>query len=168
MAEELHQGTGSTRRWVKILLALSLGLNMLIIGAVGGMAISHWNGSMPQPNIRDMSYGLYTRALSPEDRKAIGQALRSEAGTIQENMPRIREQYRALLVALRADRYDKQRVHQLVMDQQKMMLGRQKAGQRLFLEHIDAMSPKARRDFAARLERALKRSARVMRQNSGG
>ena len=137
------------RRRTKILLGVSLGLNMLMIGAAGGM---FFHNDRPD-HIRDAAYGPYTRALSHEDRKAIGTALREEAGSFRQNLPKIRASYAALKTALTADVYDSDLVHRLITEQQALGLKRYKIGERLLLERLDAMSQQERRDFAERLGR---------------
>lgn len=145
---ETKKPTGMRRR-TKVLLAVSLGMNMLVIGAAGGM-LFHKDG----PNhSRDAAYGPYARALSHDDRKAIGKALRDEVGDFRQNMTRIRASYAALRGALTADVYDKELVHRLINEQQISGLKRYQVGQRLLLERLDAMSPQERKDFAKRLER---------------
>ena len=135
------------RRRTKILLAASLGLNMLFIGAAGGMFF-HNEGP---DRIRDAAYGPYTRALSHKDRKAIGVALRKEVGSLRENLPKIRASFAALKAALIAEDYDRELVHGLIIKQQAVGKERYEIGQRLLLERLDAMSPQERRKFANNL-----------------
>jgi len=149
MSGEMMQKPVGMRRRTKILLAASLGLNMLMIGAAGGMFF-HNDGP---DHIRDAAYGPYTRALSHEDRKVIGKALRAEAGGFRDNLPKIRAGFEALKLALTADVYDRDLVHRLIIDQQALGMKRYQIGQRLLLERLDAMSPQARRMFAERLGR---------------
>jgi len=167
MAEEKHTAAAPTNRWVKFVLVVSLGLNMLVVGAVGGMIYTHQDDGNPRPNLRDISYGPYARALSTEDRKAIGVALRREAGTIQQNRPKTEQMFNALFAALKADVYDRNAVHGLVQDQLDIALKRQQIGQRLLLERIDTMTPKERRKFAQRMQRALERGPWAARRDSG-
>jgi len=145
-AEKTQKPVGMRRR-TKILLGVSLGLNMLMIGAAGGMFF-HNDGP---DHIRDAAYGPYTRALSHEDRKAIGVALRAEIGSFRQNLPKIRASYEALKTALTADVYDSELVHGLIIKQQALGMKRYKIGQRLLLERLDAMSPQDRRNFAEHL-----------------
>jgi len=152
MSDESKQRVGGMRRGIKILLAVSLGLNMLVIGAVGGMMYRGGPLAGP-PGARDTAYGPYTRALSHEDRKAIGQSMRHELGDFRQNLPKVRASFAALRTALTAEVYDSDLVHRLVKEQQASGLHRQQAGQRLLLERLDAMSAKERRGFAERLGR---------------
>lgn len=146
--DEMQKPVGMRRR-TKILLGVSLGLNMLMIGAAGGMFF-HNDGP---GHIRDAAYGPYTRALSHKDRKAIGMTLREEAGSARQNLPKIRASYAALKSALMADVYDSELVHRLIIEQQAHGMKRYEIGQRLLLERLDAMSQQERRDFAERLGR---------------
>lgn len=156
MVEEKNIAQVKTARWVKVLLVISLGLNMLVVGAIGGMMFSH-KADGPPPSLRDITYGPYSRALSREDRRKIAAAMRRDAGSFQQNLPKIRETYRALLAALQADDYDKATVHKLIQAQQEMGLKRQKIGLRLLLERLDLMTAEERQQFAHRLQRALRR-----------
>ena len=144
--QEVKQPTGMRRR-TKVLLAASLGLNMLVIGAAGGM-LFHKEGP---DHIRDTAYGPYARALSHDDRKIIGKALRAETGDFRQNRAKVRASYGALRQALTAEVYDRALVHELINQQQANGLKRYQVGQRLLLKRIDAMSPQERKDFAKRL-----------------
>ncbi|WP_457648211.1 periplasmic heavy metal sensor [Profundibacter sp.] len=146
----------SAGRWVKVLLAVSLGLNMLVLGAVGARLYSNRGDALQPHNLRDASYGPYSRALSPQDRKAIGAALHREVGSLRENLPQIRETFQALILALQAEDYDRDAVHGLIAEQQAMGLKRQQVGQRLLLERLDSMTVEERRAFAKRLQRTLR------------
>ncbi|MCF6317390.1 MAG: periplasmic heavy metal sensor [Marinosulfonomonas sp.] len=152
MSDESKQRVGGMGRGMKILLAVSLGLNMLVIGAVGGMMYRGGPMAGP-PGARDTAYGPYTRALSHEDRKAIGQSMRHELGDFHQNLPKAQAAFAALRTALTAEVYDSDLVRRLVKEQQASGMQRQQIGQRLLLERLDAMSAKERREFAERLGR---------------
>ena len=147
----------SIGRWVKVLLAVSLGLNMLVLGAVGATVYNHRRDAQQPRDLREASYGPYSRALSPQDRKIIGEALRREAGSLRQNLPKIKETFQALILALQAEDYDRDAVHGLITEQQAMGLKRQQVGQRLLLERLDSMTVEERRAFAKRLQRTLRR-----------
>ena len=105
------------------------------------------------PGAHDTAYGPYTRALSHEDRKAIGQSMRSELGGFRQNLPKAQAAFAALRPALTAEVYDSDLVHRLVMEQQASGLHRQQVGERVLRERLDAMRTKGRRGFAERLGR---------------
>ncbi len=149
MSDDKTQKPVGMRRRTKILLGVSLGLNMLVIGAAGGL-LFHNDGP---DHFRDAAYGPYTRALSHNDRKVIGVALREEVGSFRQNLPKIRASYSELKSALTADVYDSELVHRLITEQQALGMKRYKIGQRLLLERLDAMSPQERQNFAKHLGR---------------
>lgn len=155
MSVEENQKPVGMRRRTKVLLAVSLGLNMLVIGAVGGMVFH--DGPDRGPGDKDAAFGPYTRALSHQDRKVIGKALRNEIGSFRQNLPKIRAGFAALKEALSADVYDRDLVHQLVKEQEALGLRRHQVGQRLLLERLDAMSQQDRRKFAERLGHGTRR-----------
>jgi len=150
------ENTVSTGRWSKVLLAVSLGLNMLVLGAAGGMIYMHRSDGAMNGGQREASYGPYSRALSQQDRKAIGTALRREVGSLRENLPKIQETFQTLILALQAEEYDRDAVHGLIAEQQALGLKRQQVGQRLLLERLDSMTVEERRAFAKRLQRTLR------------
>lgn len=150
MSDTDKQPKTGMRRSLKILLAVSLGLNMLVIGSIGGMVFHDGSPRGPK-SYKDAAYGPYTRALSHQDRKAIGKALRSEIGDFRQDLPTIRAGFSALKDALSADVYDRDLVHRLIKDQEALGLKRYQVGQRLLLERLDHMSPQERRKFAERL-----------------
>lgn len=154
--QKTTQKSGGMRRRTKVLLAVSLGLNMLVIGAVGGMVFHDGPPRGPHGK-NDAAYGPYTRALSHQDRKAIGKALRNEIGGFKENLPKIRAGFAALKEALNADVYDRDLVHKLVKEQEAIGRKRHQVGQRLLLEHLDAMTQEQRHEFAERLVRRGRR-----------
>lgn len=150
MSDVDKQGSGGMRRSIKILLAVSLALNMLVIGAIGGM-VYHGGPVGIALSERAAAYGPYTRALSHKDRKMIGQAMRVELGDARRNISEIRGGFAVLKAALTADVYDADLVRQLLNDQQTAGLKRYRVGQRLLLERINEMSPQERQTFAERL-----------------
>jgi uncharacterized membrane protein len=150
-----EQTTPPTRGWVKALLALSLALNLLVIGAVGTAIYSFKSGKGPF-EARSANFNHYARALSHQDRKEIGREIRREMKSLRRQTPKTRETYQALRAALMADIYDSQAVHALIKGQHKSGLKRQEIAQRLFLEHLDGMTADQRREFAERLGRGAK------------
>lgn len=160
MTAENSTDAPKTRRWVKILLVLSLAMNLLIIGLVVGVVSERRLGGgddIARVALRDIAYSPYARALSRGDRKIIGEMMRKELGADRENIPKLRENYRDLLQVLRAATYDDAKARRLIDEQQAFVVNRQQLGQRLMLERLNAMTPKQRKQFAKRLERVLAR-----------
>lgn len=161
MTDTTPPETPRTHRWVKILLALSLGLNLLILGMIVGTVAKFRNPdsivAQRALQARDLNYGPYTQALTPADRRAIGRKLRDQSGgEIRAALPELRRGYRELLGLLRSDTFDAESAGRIMSAQQRLGLRRQEIGQRLLLERLSAMSASERAGFADRLERALR------------
>jgi uncharacterized membrane protein len=148
--------------WTRVVLFASLALNLLIVGAIGGMVVRGGPGRMGggefPPPLRDLGYGVFGHALSQDDRRSIGQEMVKHSGDLNANRREIRTRVDGLLTALRADPYDAAQVQQLITQQQAQLLKRQQIGQDLLLDQIGKMSVKDRTEFAKRLERLIRRS----------
>jgi len=146
-------------RWGRLLLFVSLAVNLLIVGMVAGAV--YRNGGPPanraeQPPLRDLGYGPYGRALSQDDRRDIDRAMAKRAGDLNANRDEFRSQIKALLKALRTSPYDGKTVRAIIGSQQERLLQRQDIGRILLLEQIEAMSEDERKKFANRLARSLR------------
>ncbi len=152
--------TPKTGRGVRILLAVSLSLNLLIVGVFVG-AMLRMNGVFAhnrppmQATMRELGYGPYGRALSREDQRAILEAMRDRADDFRLDRREIRAQSETLLKALRASPYRPEVVRAIIESQQARLIDRQIAGKDLLLERIERMSDAERRRYARRLEKVL-------------
>lgn len=141
--------------WIRIVLILSLGLNLAVVGAVGAMALRHGKP------MHDGGYGgPLTRALESEDRRAIGKSLRArfprnDAAKLQEQAA----QEAALLAALRAVPFDPAPVARLMGERQQRVSERVELGQAMLLERLTAMSEARRAAYADRLAEKFARYA---------
>jgi uncharacterized membrane protein len=151
-----------TARWVKVALILSLGLNLLILGIVGGAWLSPDGprGDRIDRAARDMGATPFIRALEPEDRRALFQAIRREEEPLRQNREELRLRFEALLASVRADPFDPWAVESLLQLQRSAATERQMIGERLLVEQLTTMTPEARDAFADRLEAALRRGSR--------
>ena len=144
-----------TPLWLRIIFFLSLALNLL----VAGLVIGHMLGDGPDRRVPrvDRMGGPMTFALSHEDRRAIGDALRKEYRENDRPGHNRDAQYRAFIAALRSDPYDAGQLADLLTDQREDAEERIALGHRLLLERISAMSAPDRAAFADRLEEGLNR-----------
>ena len=142
-------------RWI---LLPSLALNILFLGVFVGNAV----GDRPDHRVPrvDRMGGPMTFALSHEDRREIGKALHREYRKDRPTRAEVREEYNSIVVALRAEPYDRQRLEVIMADQSANATQRILIGQKLLLDRIEEMSAEERRAFATRLEEGLKRSDR--------
>lgn len=145
-------------RWMKVVLVLSLALNLLVIGAIIGAVTSgagKWRGAHGPG-----AAGALTKALSEEDRRAIKRQM------VREFMPQreARQAHRAtmatLLEQLRAPEFDAAAVSASMTQIGAHFQTRFDTGQMLLVERLSAMSAAERAAYADRLEAALTRRKR--------
>lgn len=153
-SENPKQGKG-----LRIALAVSLALNFAVIGLVAG-AMLHDGPGLRTPVVRDLGFGPYTEALSPEDRKALRRQLFERAPEIRETRRMMRDDTKALLALLRADPFDGPAFAARMQDQHSRMEMQSRLGQSLLEDFILAMPAEERHAFADRLERGLRHGAK--------
>ena len=145
------------RGLLRIVLFVSLALNLLVAGAVVG----HFLNDRPDRRVPrvDRMGGPLTFALTHEDRRAIGHALRREYRKDRPSREEIAADYRDVIGALRADPFDATRVQASLDRQLNAATDRIALGQRLLMERIVEMSAEDRAAFADRLEEGVQRMA---------
>ena len=140
---------------LRIALALSVAVNLAVLGLVAGAFLRDGPG-MRSAMVRDLGFGPYTEALSPDDRAALRRALFEKAPDIRENRRMMRDDTEALLVLLRAETFDAQAFRDRMEAQHARMETQLRLGQDLLQAFIIAMPDDDRRAFADRLERGLR------------
>ncbi|SMD00131.1 periplasmic heavy metal sensor [Primorskyibacter flagellatus] len=156
--KEPSDGSGQRRIWLRVLLFVSLAINLLIVGIVcGAMLLKPDHGRRGGP--RDM-VAPYTRALSDADRSALGKRLREGLASRHEERGLLAEDYRAALEILRTEPLDQTALDEVLSRQSERAHQRKLMGQRALSERLAAMSPDERAGFADRLEDALDRLAK--------
>jgi uncharacterized membrane protein len=146
-------------RWMKILLALSLAANLAIAGIVGG-ALLHGARDRAAPEVRDIGFGPFTEALSPEDRRELRRAFMADGDNPREMRRQMRADFGRLLDILRTDPFDETALRTALDQFQLRSQERVDLGARLLQARINAMSPAERAAFADRLEQMLARGPR--------
>ncbi|ARC89116.1 periplasmic heavy metal sensor [Rhodovulum sp. MB263] len=144
------------RNRLSLALGLSLAVNVLLLGLIGGAFLSHRPGGGLSDAVTMRALGPYGRALSDSDRAEIRKALRAEAPRVREERREVRQGFRDMLTALRGDTFDAERIA-MVLDRQGARV-QTHAGmvRQLMLDRLSAMSPEERSAFADRLERVLR------------
>lgn len=145
-------------RRLKIVLAVSLALNLLFVGLIAGAAFRFGGkGGSHGPNLQ--SYGApYMRALPREQRKMMSETLRAE-GLMPSRAER-RRFYQDVLEALRAETFDPASVEAAMINQRDVVSGVQTAAQNAWLKVVSDMSPAERLVYADALEERLERGPR--------
>ena len=146
-----------TPTWMRVALVTSLALNLLVLGIVGGAVLKFGRDGPSRAGFLPGDYGPYSRAMSESDREALRAAYRAEAPRLRENRAAVRQGFRELQDALRADPYDHARVVAVVEAQQARVQDHAALMRGLMLDRVAAMSPEERAAFADRLERVVRR-----------
>lgn len=142
-------------RWMRIVLGLSLALNLAVAGLAIGSAWK-WSRDGGPPRSVDLSLGPLSRALGPEDRRAVIDRLRDEHGQ-RPDFREIRRNGEALAGLLRAEEFDV-RAFAAELDRIRLMAGAfQQAGQDVLVEQIAGMTPQERQALADRFEEQSRR-----------
>lgn len=146
-------------RGLKIALAISLALNLGVAGIVGGTLLGRF-GPPPPPEIRDLGFGPFGQALSPEDRAALRAAFVAEAPDMRGMRREMRADLADFLQALRADPFDPDALRAAFDAQDARARERLDLGQRLLTDRLIAMTGAERLAFADRLQEGLTRGRR--------
>lgn len=140
-------------RWVKIVLGLSLAVNLAIAGVVAGIMLR----GVPMGDGRTgMGYAApYVIALPHEARRAVFRAIRSDE-TLPERGTR-RAQYALMIDALRADPFDSTRVQAILAGQGQAVARIQDVAQGAWLAAVAQMSLPERIAYIEKVEDVLRR-----------
>ncbi len=146
----------STPTWVKVVLALSLALNLAIAGLAAGAWMKGGSKGMP----RDLSFGPFSEALSGDDRRALRNALRDRGTDFRASREAAFVEFSTLLRALRTQPLDQQTLREALAAIEKRNADRLDLGRSLIETRLIEMSDADRLAFADRLEAGLKRPSR--------
>ena len=148
-----------TRRGIKIVLAVSLALNLLVAGLVGGAILGSGGfggGDRDRdPDLRSLGLGPFALALPREERQGLLDRIDREA--LRQDRREIGGALRALQAALRASPFDRDAAEAALRRSRVVAEGIQGRGHALLLDRLDEMSPAQRAELADRLSRALRR-----------
>ncbi|WP_460274945.1 periplasmic heavy metal sensor [Celeribacter sp. ULVN23_4] len=162
--------TGKGVHWSRIVLVVSLALNIAILGIVGG-ALMRWNAGMERARTqqaRDFGFGPFVGALETEDRRSLGRAFAQSAGNPREAREKVGAMFDAMLAALRADDFDADGFEALLSKQQQEFARGQRIGAKLVAKQISEMSVEQRKAYAERLEEFLRNPPRPPHQQGNG
>ncbi len=142
--------------WVKILLGVSLALNLAIIGLAAGV-VTRLGGRPDGP--AGVNYALpYVMALPGDIRREIGSDLRR--GSRDGDLPRRgerRAQYQRMIDVLSVEPFDPAAARAVLMAQSDQTLALQSAAHDAWLARVSQMTAEERADYAARLSDILSR-----------
>ena len=148
-----------TRLWLRIMLVVSLAFNLLIIGAVAGIALK--GGPLKHGprghHMADVAVGPLTRALTAEDRRAIGRQLREQAEDTGWSGQDHRASLEKMVVLLETTPFDPERFASEMETTIYGMQARLAAARVALAEHLAAMPDAERAAYAMRGKEVLDR-----------
>ncbi len=146
--------TARLRPAIRILLLISLALNLVVIGLVAGALVSGRVGDRPRLSFE---LGPFVRALDPEDRRAIIETIRSDPDVRPPSPRERRRKLVEMVQILRTEPFDPAAMEQLLAEQRDQ-------GQRIvsrahsaLVMRLSEVSPAERAAFADRLESETRR-----------
>lgn len=145
--------------WTKVLLVVSLALNLLVAGALIGAALGHGRDDRREREDvpREFMRSPFLGALETEDRRAVGRDLMRAEGTLRENRAELRARFERLLAAIRAEPFDRTAIEAILDEQRAAGARRLELAEEAVLDRLTAMSPAGRAAYADRLDRSLRR-----------
>ncbi|MEL7346035.1 MAG: periplasmic heavy metal sensor [Pseudomonadota bacterium] len=149
----------ATPLWLRIVLVLSLGANLAVIGLVIGSATSPNGPRNPDRIAGDVGAAPFVRALEQEDRKALAADMLRQSGGFRQIRREGRVRAEALFAALRAPEFDRDAVESLLNQQREAAKFRQNAGEAALLDRLEGMSLQQRVAYADRLAAQLRRGS---------
>jgi uncharacterized membrane protein len=145
---------------MKLLLAVSLAINLGVLGMLGGAAL-RGAGDRGRPDVRDIGFGPFTDALSPQDRQELRRAFLQDGGNPRAMRQMMRAEVGTLLQVLRTEPLQEAELRAAFNRLRQRGQERLDLGQRLLADHIIAMSPDDRARFADRLEAMMARGGQT-------
>lgn len=151
-------GKKAEGRGMRILLILSLALNLLVLGLVVG---AMWRGhGMRGHGVagRD-GFGLLAMSLPREDRRALRDRFDVATGNRGGDRSAMRADFVELADLLRAESWDADGAALVLARQGARGAERMAAGQKIMLDYMAGLTPEARRALADRIEQGVKGAA---------
>ena len=138
------------RRGLRILLVASLALNVAVVGLAIG-AVVNWKQGGPPRQI-DIAGGQLVRALSPGDRRALGEAMRGDPSLRLPSRRDMQGMMAGVVEILRAEPFDRAALESALSDMRGRVTEARDAGAALLVDRIAEMTPEERADFADAVE----------------
>ena len=138
-----------SRNLWKILFGISLALNLLIVGALGGAMLRVGKG----PVVKHRASGnLYMRALNFEDKKALRKELFKNKDSPKVIRAKEHSSYSSAVKILRKYPFDRKAFEDLLDQQTKYSKSRPSLARAVLITQIENMTKKERLIYSKRLE----------------
>ena len=144
--------TPRRKRLMRVALGLSLALNVMILGALGGAMWRH--GGRDLPGLRSYA-SPYVQALPPEARRGLHGKMRTSGKAHHLDREARRALYDEMLAALRAEPFQADVAAAVLAAQGEAAAGVQQVAHDAWLAEVSAMDAAARQDYADKLQQRL-------------
>jgi uncharacterized membrane protein len=142
-------------RWLRVALAVSVAINLAVIGVVAGAWLR--DGPPRMAAVRDVGFGPYAAGLTDDDRAALRRALVARGPDLRAARAAMREDMAAVVAALRAEPFEAAAMTEAMERGTARVAEFAVLGRSLLVEHAAGLTPAARAAFADRLEAAANR-----------
>lgn len=154
------------RHWPRVLLAVSLFFNLLVIGAIAGAHLRDGRDAGRTPPVdRAAMHGTglvpFFEAMPREARGQIGTALRARGEAARPDRAALEAEFATILAALRAEPFERAALEAVMTAQQARVSARVEAGRGALLDVLAGMSQAERAAFADRMEQRIARADRM-------
>lgn len=153
MRDPVQTGRG-TRRWMKVVLAISLTLNLLVVGIVAGGLLGRERMERREPPI-DGQLGPLGMAFSRQDRAEMRRGAAQAGADLGALRMDLRTDLETLIGALEADPWNEDAVRQQLALMRANAEQRVLLGEQVMLQRLSAMGAPERRDYAERLRKLM-------------
>jgi uncharacterized membrane protein len=133
----------------KILFGISLALNLLIVGAIGGAILRVGKGPMANHHASGF---LYMRALNFEDKKSLRKELYKNKNTRKIGRAKEHSSYSSAVKILKKDPFDRKAFEELLDQQTKFSKSSQRSARLALVAQIAKMTKEERSIYSERLE----------------
>lgn len=163
MVDQSPKTAGASKR-MRIVLVVSLALNLAIAGLfVGSVVSGRWSAGPPAHF--DIGMGPIGRALAPDERRDIRRSLMRDGSMRALNL---RGRMGDMIAAIETDPFDPQVMRGLMAEQIARTSALQGNVQDLLLQIIADMTPQRRAEFAQQLKNEMSRERPPRDKPSGG
>lgn len=157
MTQTDQNAAKSSSKGLRIALAVSVALNLGVAGMMIGAFVHHEGPGGRDAGIRDLGFGPFTEALSPDERDALRRAFIAKVPDLRDARRAMRQTQQDVLAALRAVPFDQARLDAALTAQSQRATTQLGTGQQLIRDLLSNMTDQARLAFADRLQERLSR-----------
>jgi uncharacterized membrane protein len=169
-------GPKPRRRWPKVLLVVSLTLNMLVLAAVAGAVLRDGRDGRddrrgpPQDRVmlREGGFGPFFDAMPRDARRQMADAFRESGHAKGPDRAALAADFRDFVAALRAEPFVPDALDAVLDAQHARAQERIRTGRQILVEQIAGMSPAERAAFADALEDRFRKALSRAPGGAGG